>query len=63
MTHLKEGIVILLGISAAICLVFPAVWNFLNPEMTQMQVFLEWWWMMLVGIFLGFLSGWVEKSW
>lgn len=48
---MKTKILIILSIAAiAICMITPLVYWFMNPELSQMQMFLKFWWVILVGM-------------
>ena len=45
---------ILLAIIFLICTFAPFVYWLLNPELTQIQIFIKFWWVMLIGIASGY---------
>ena len=47
---LRNTIYILLTAVFVVCILTPFVYWTINPELTQMQVFIKFWWVMLIGI-------------
>lgn len=47
---LRNALYILLTIVFVACILTPFVYWAINPELTQMQVFIKCWWVMLIGI-------------
>ena len=51
MKNKKTIIFVILGVIAFIVMLYPSIYWMQNPTLTQMQVFLEFWW--LYGILFG----------
>lgn len=50
MKSLKENLKLIVAFICLIAMCYPVIYNFNNPEITKMQLFLKFWWLYLVGV-------------
>lgn len=51
MKQLKQNLKLIIAIICLGGICYPVIYNIMNPETTQMQLLLRFWWLYLVSIF------------
>jgi hypothetical protein len=59
---MKKIIYLLIPILFIVALVVPTIYWYMNPELTKMQVFQEWWWLYVPVVIIGILTQYRTKK-